>query len=184
VFEYQKMLTTLLSLLSRLLPASRCRLVCAADGQPYLYRYYLLRGSPDGWQLLLHRFVSSDPSPELHDHPWSWAFSLMLAGQYLEERWRDEGGAGAAELTGRSLPTRQRRVRTGGVSRLRPGDYHRLVLPEGAEAWTLFLHGRRSRAWGFLDPRTRIRRTVEGRTSGRAPAESLSASSSSSRGAA
>jgi len=30
----------------------------------------------------LHRLVASDPDRGLHDHPWPWAFSILLAGWY------------------------------------------------------------------------------------------------------
>jgi hypothetical protein len=59
-----------------------CRII--SDGeQPYLERYYLL--TLFGVRVYLHRFVASDPDRGTHDHPWPWAFSLILAGWYYEE---------------------------------------------------------------------------------------------------
>jgi hypothetical protein len=114
-----------------------CRLITGDRGQPYLERYYLI-GLFD-WHLYLHRFVDSDPDRGLHDHPWGHAVSLVLVGGYDEIRAIGD------------LPDRVevRTVAPGRVNRLRGCDYHRVVLRDGAPAWTLFLHGPRVKGWGF-----------------------------------
>jgi hypothetical protein len=38
----------------------------------------------------------------------------------------------------------------GHLNRLRGNDFHRIVLPEGTEAWTFFLHSGSVKDWGFL----------------------------------
>lgn len=77
-----------------------------------------------GVRIQLHRFLRSDPDG-LHDHPWGWSRSFVLAGWYLEER-RDR--------------TRLRRAGTGyGMTGVR-------------ECWTLFLHGPYVKHWGFITP--------------------------------
>lgn len=105
-----------------------CRII-SDDGAPYLERYYL--ATLFGVRLYLHRFVGNDPARGLHDHPWRWAFSLILLGRYLEEtrsgprivRWFNW-------LTGDSL--------------------HRVVLIDGP-VWTLFAHrAAYVKPWGFL----------------------------------
>lgn len=88
-----------------------------------------------GLRIQIHRFVRSDPDG-LHDHPWGWSRSFVLAGWYLEER---------RDLT---------RVRAAGTTYGMSGDtFHRVILPEGArECWTLFVHGPYVKHWGFMVP--------------------------------
>jgi hypothetical protein len=116
------------------------------DGQrDYLERYYVT--TIFGMRIYLHRFIGSDPDRGLHDHPWSWAFSLILAGFYYEQR-RD------------------------GIRRRRWGNwltgdsFHRVILPridgnygihledqepEYQPCWTLFIHrAKKNKSWGFL----------------------------------
>src|SRR5271170_2836454 len=79
---------------------------------PYLSRYYLRgrptmpdgsepfaedgapkRGAifPDRIHVYLHKFHRGDSDEALHNHPWLWSRSFVLAGGYIEER-RLEGG--------------------------------------------------------------------------------------------
>lgn len=105
-----------------------CRII-ADKGVPYLERYYL--GQALGATFYLHRFVGSDPDRGLHDHPWAWARSLILAGWYLEQT-----------RTG-THPVRW-------YNRLTGDSFHRVILPEGRrEVWTLFWHGPYVKQWGF-----------------------------------
>jgi hypothetical protein len=151
------MFTRLLNAIARKLPA-RC--IRREDGKPYLYRYYLLGGNTEGWELLLHRFVASDPGNEVHNHPWRWALSLILAGGYDEERWSQR------QPSDRGEPWRVwwSRRRPGTVNRLGPGDHHRVILAPGKEAWSLFFHGKRMQPWGFVHRHTLQRRIIDTRT--------------------
>lgn len=107
------------------------RAISGDRGEPYLERYFLFRLL--GLQVYIHRFVASDPDRGLHDHPWGWSLSLLLVGEYRE-------------------------IRDGMVRRLMPGffnlirgkDFHRILLDDGKESWTLFIHGPRVKGWGFL----------------------------------
>jgi hypothetical protein len=123
----------------------------------YLSRYYLVGAPthPDGgspfdqfgdvrpgtkwgdksWGLYLHRFHRGDADPELHNHPWSWAVSLVLAGGYLEERRV-------------GLDVVQRVLEPGALNFIRGDTYHRVDLLE-RDAWTLFLVGPKTQSWGF-----------------------------------
>lgn len=115
------------------------RLPCCiiSDGdKPYLERYYLFTAL--GVRFYLHRFVESDPDRGLHDHPWPWAFSIILAGSYEEHR---RSGA--------------RTVRW--FNWLTGDNFHRVVLHrylntnEPRHVWTMFAHRtRRTKEWGFL----------------------------------
>ncbi len=111
---------------------SRLRLrVITFEGKPYLERYYL--GGLFGGRAYIHRFVDSDPGGQgLHDHPWAWSLSLVLAGWYFEHR---RSGLGTIFFWN-----------------FIAGDkFHRVELPpEEREVWTLFIHGPRRKPWGFL----------------------------------
>lgn len=126
------MMAALLTWLSGFLP---CRFIRGENGEPYLERYYVLGWS--GFRVYLHRFVDDDPDRGLHDHPWGWAFSLILSGWYWEQR-RDG--------------VHRRRW----VNWLRGDTFHRVVLPidsaQKQPCWTLFVHGSRVKPWGFLRP--------------------------------
>jgi hypothetical protein len=118
-----------------------CRIISDGD-QPYLERYYLC--TVFGVRFYLHRFVGSDPDRGLHDHPWPWAFSIILAGWYWEQTRNKE-----------SL----RRVRW--FNFLTGDSFHRVILPSSQplscmaesdmQCWTLFAHRARDvKKWGFL----------------------------------
>ena len=129
------MIERLLEALTDRLP---CRFIDGEGGEPYLERYHLL--GVLGWHVYLHRFVDSDPDRGLHDHPWSRALSLVLVAGYDEIR----GEPGAEGRTVRRF------VRPWRVNCLRGDTFHRVVLRTGHPAWTLFLHGPRTKGWGFL----------------------------------
>jgi hypothetical protein len=127
------MMTRFLFWLTSKLPA---RAINGDDGEPYLERYFLC--SFLGATAYIHRFVASDPDRGLHDHPWGRSLSLVLAGGYREVR---RCGTKAA---------RCRSLKPWRLNYIRGGDFHRIVLDPGKEAWTLFLHGSRKKGWGFL----------------------------------
>jgi len=111
--------------------------ILADDGAPKLHRYYLI-GTGKTFGVILHHFVGSDAPTQFHDHPWSWGVAIVLRGGYVEER-RD-----GTQVTRRWL-------RPGRINVLPPGVLHRVELQREREAWTLFVHGRKARGWGFLD---------------------------------
>ena len=96
-----------------------CRII-AEEGSVYLERYYLF--TLLGWRFYLHRFVGSDPDRGLHDHPWSRAFSIILAGWYWEQ-------------------TRSGTRKVRWLNTLTGDTFHRVVLPsEGFVRGLPFLH--------------------------------------------
>lgn len=112
------------------------------DGSPYLTRVLFPRLL--GFRPMLHHFHRPDGDRALHNHPWSWAFSIVLRGSYLEERRLDPEqvhGTGAS-------PLGTREVRRFNV--LTAGDYHRVVELRG-DVWTVFVAGPSIQEWGFLD---------------------------------
>lgn len=102
------------------------------QGHPYLERSYV--ATLFGVRVYLHRFVACDEDG-LHDHPFRQSLSLILAGWYFEDRW-------AGRTTRRWL------------NYIGPNCFHRVVLPAGEphDVWTLFLHTKREKGWGFLRP--------------------------------
>jgi hypothetical protein len=89
----------------------------------------------------LHRFVNGDGDRDTHSHPWRWAFAIILTGGYLETRvrWFDSDG-----------PVKRYRVRLpGSLNVIRPTTFHQILYSE-PDTWTLFVHGPRVTAWGFL----------------------------------
>ena len=135
------------------------RIIFDQDGlSPYLSRYYL-RGKPtmpdgstpfteagdpkpgaiwpkgDGIGVYIHRFHRGDNDRELHNHPWRWAVSFVLAGGYWEER-----------RVGDDVFVRE--VRPGHINILSANSFHRVTLRDG-DAWTLFVVGPKVSGWGF-----------------------------------
>ena len=129
-----------------------CRIINGEHGEPYLERYFLFRLV--GFTAYIHRFVDNDPDRGLHDHPWSWSCSLILAGGYH--------GLRATHVHTHNAPDiRLRYRRPGRFNIIRGDDFHRIILHwhhanPGTEAWTLFVHGRRAKGWGFIQPSIRL----------------------------
>ena len=101
-------------------------------GHPYLERSYVC--TLFGTRVYLHRFVACDEDG-LHDHPFKYSLSLILAGWYFEDHWVG-------------------RVKRRWLNYIGPNRFHRVVLPEnqGADVWTLFMHSARVKPWGFMRP--------------------------------
>jgi hypothetical protein len=111
---------------------------------PYLTRWSLLGRRTEGnWAVYLHRFQRSDYD-ELHDHPWPFV-SVILSGGY----WEETPGPGWREGNG----PRVKRWYGSGRVLYRPANWiHRVVIPDGKEAWTLILRLKKVRGWGFWCP--------------------------------
>lgn len=138
-----------------------CRII-ELDSGPYLERYYL--GCLFGVTFYLHRFVSSDSERHVHNHPWGWGASLILAGSYVEERCLDICPAipGSGCITDR--------IRRRWFNRVDGNTFHRIHDAKPG-TWTLFFHGpratvgdwpsnmkklglpRKPKGWGFLEKR-------------------------------
>lgn len=122
--------------------------ITGPDGDPYLTRVLFPRipqGVPfvGGLRPMLHKFHRADSDRDCHNHPWSWAGSIILAGEYVEERLLiDESRLAGAPQYETKL------VRW--FNRLTDADYHRILELRG-EVYTLFCAGPRTQGWGFLD---------------------------------
>jgi len=106
------------------------------------------------WGARVHRTIRSDAGRDLHDHPW-WNVSIVLRGGYWEVMPTDqEQPAKWDSRPETSLLRGHRRVWRGPGSIVfrRATDRHRLEIPDGGEAWSLFIMGPWQRNWGFHTP--------------------------------
>lgn len=90
-----------------------------------------------GIAVRVHEILRSDSGRAPHDHPWSF-LTVILKGGYYEYRYDSSGELKTVQWHG-----------PGSVLRRRVGDWHRLVLPKGETATTLFITGRKQQSWGF-----------------------------------
>lgn len=129
----------------------RLRTIKRGEGQPYLMRW--TRGEQSdarraadeasgAWRIRLHHFVAPDNAGH-HNHPFKWAFSIVLWGGYIEEVLNP--GAGRIRL---------RHIRW--FNWIPAEKYHRIIRLQrglfGLGTWTLFFTGPRVQGWGFWVP--------------------------------
>jgi hypothetical protein len=132
------------------------------NGKPYLERYYL--GTLLGRRFYLHRFVGSDPMRGWHDHPWYPAYSLVLWGEYGEERCTPNEQEYRTRIAGEIAKFKITPQRVRWFNRLDERTAHRVVIGDDwtpgvdgeahtsrtTECWTLFMHSTEYRnPWGF-----------------------------------
>lgn len=114
------------------------------EGGLYLKRYYvctLFRY----WRVYLHHFMLSDPDG-LHNHPFRYSFSLILAGHYLERtRW----GVKLVRWFNWIGPDKMHRVELENTPK---GNYiaYDDWSTEPLTCWSLFVHSPRRTHWAFL----------------------------------
>lgn len=116
---------------------------------PYLDRYYLLDRFgrwARSWLPLnpyLHRIRMGDERV-LHNHPWSWALSIVLVRGYYE--WRGVLGTDGVMRTILKLH------KPGSINWIPRSRLHYLRLRPGiGDCWTLVISGPQwGRTWGFL----------------------------------
>ncbi|MGE0373450.1 MAG: hypothetical protein AB7Q01_16440 [Gammaproteobacteria bacterium] len=123
--------------------AGRLRVrVIEINGAPYLRRYLVAQAF--GCEVYLHEFLTADGERHLHDHPWRWSFSVLLAGGYVEEVLR--------HVDGYAGPVTSFRTHHAPALNITGRGFHRIARME-ATTWTLFVVGPRSKMWGFLEYR-------------------------------
>ena len=91
--------------------------------------------------MCIHRFARSDPDRGYHDHPWKKAISFIMCGGYEERILKSRN------TTEYNVHQRNRWSFSylNGVE-----TFHRVMIEEGKDAWTLFLFGKRSKTWGMV----------------------------------
>lgn len=122
----------------------------------YMERFWLFRfgrcggGQSGAYPLIgarVHHILRSDDGRDFHDHPWPY-LTIILRGGYWEVR---------PVLVDNVVSYC---VRTwhgpGSVLLRRAASWHRLELPEGQTAWTLFCTGPKVQHWGFLVGRRKV----------------------------
>lgn len=97
--------------------------------------------SRHGARLLLHEVLRPDADMRPHNHPWDWAFALVISGGYMEVRLTDFCGVRIASRW--RWPWRP--------YRLSGTDFHRISNLHQRASWSLFLHGPRRHGWGFVE---------------------------------
>jgi len=85
----------------------------------------------------VHEILRSDLGREPHDHPWAY-LTVILKGGYWEERYDAAGKLVSTKWHG-----------PGSVLFRRANSWHKLIVPEGQVATTLFITGSKSQSWGF-----------------------------------
>ncbi|TXG82042.1 MAG: hypothetical protein E6R12_12570 [Sphingomonadales bacterium] len=133
------LLLSALQLLAARVMATPPNEVIGRNGQPYLQRWYVARQRNAAIDnVYIHRFTSSDPGEDMHDHPWS-SHGVVLRGWY-GEHWIDDAGERhfdvrwPGEVIARRADTRH------AISSCQPGTV------------TLFMTGPKIRDWGFVTP--------------------------------
>jgi hypothetical protein len=90
----------------------------------------------------VHHILRSDDDRAFHDHPWPYV-TIILRGGYTEVTPEfDESGIYRGEARKWCGP--------GSVLFRKAKSWHRLELPVGKTAWTLFVTGKKQQRWGFM----------------------------------
>lgn len=121
-------------------------------GTNYLTRYFVI--PRNRWlNIYLHKYTGSDDDRALHDHPWN-SVSFLLKGSIIEVKRHtscDPVGIGDMSPAFHVWETKTEVQRF--VLFYRNAEYaHRLIINSNI-AWTLFITGRKIRAWGFHCPK-------------------------------
>ena len=111
--------------------------VVSKDKEIILKRRFIINRPSLG--VYLHKCTFPDLDPNLfHDHPWSWSFSIIIWGYYIEER------------PGFGQEDERRKFGFLRLNRLGRNTFHRLSEISDGGAWTLYFRGRRAKKDGFL----------------------------------
>lgn len=124
------------------------RLIALAKRTPYtpipgyMDRFWLIPYSRYFLAIRIHHILRSDDDRAFHDHPWPY-LTIILRGGYFEVKpFYDKSGLYKCDTRKWYGP--------GSILFRRSNSWHRLEVPEGQTAWTLFTTGRYMRKWGFM----------------------------------
>ncbi|MNQ67434.1 hypothetical protein D3C85_819570 [compost metagenome] len=113
----------------------------------YMERYWLKKyAEGEDTSIRIHKIMRSDDARALHDHPWA-STSIILDGGYWEIQPAHEDQDPAFD---NEYFTRVWR-KAGDVTHRKAHSRHRLEVPEGGHAWTMFIMGKWEKDWGFYD---------------------------------
>lgn len=114
----------------------------------YMFRWWLIPYNRWIPSLRVHEIIASDDDRAFHDHPW-WYVTVILRGGYWEIRPLFHSGIYICNSRTWRGP--------GSVLFRQAASWHRLEVPDGSVATTLFMTGRYKRRWGFLiQPRHKL----------------------------
>lgn len=122
----------------------------------YMERFWFVRigrrgGGQNGAYPLIgarvHHILRSDEGRNFHDHPWPY-LTVILRGGYWEITPDFFDGEMRGEVRRWHGP--------GSMLLRRARSWHRLELPAGQTAWTLFCTGPKVQPWGFLVGRRKV----------------------------
>lgn len=102
-------------------------------GDDYLRRWWVIPRNPYA-NVYLHEILHSDDDRALHDHPWDNR-TFVLEGGYIEH-------------TPQGIFERK----AGDIIERKATDAHRLEVPTGGRAVSIFMTGPIIRDWGFHCP--------------------------------
>lgn len=85
----------------------------------------------------VHEILRSDEGRHPHNHPWPY-LTVILKGGYFEHTYRDDGTEIGVKWHG-----------PGSILWRPANSWHRLVVPAGTMATTLFITGKKAQTWGF-----------------------------------
>lgn len=119
--------------------------VIKGTADQYMKRWWLL-ALPGGRRVYLHKFIGSDWSRDLHDHP-KWFVSIGLWGGYVEEVG-EHAYVHSHDLKG-WLTKRRRRWVAPWVRFFPATQIHRLRVNRRRPCWTIVITGSISREWGY-----------------------------------
>lgn len=109
------------------------------NGRPFLFRYHIFSLTNNGPGLCIHHFVKSDPDRGYHSHPWNHSLSFILCGSYNERIFNIE--------TNSYTTVKRNRWNFNYLT----GDiFHRVMLDENTDAWTIFFFQKRSKIWEMI----------------------------------
>jgi len=115
----------------------------------YMERWWLIPYNRFGFAVRLHHILRSDDDRAFHDHPWPY-LTIILRGGYTEVK-------PMFDRSGLYLGEARRWFGPGSIIARRARSWHRLEVPPGETAWTLFITGPQRQRWGFLaQPRHKI----------------------------
>lgn len=123
----------------------------------YMNRYWLL---PYGWFMKgktvldfaarVHQILRSDSDRAFHDHPWPYMTIILRGGYWEMKPLFDRSGL----YTGDSRTW----YGPGSILFRSAKSWHRLEIPHGQTAWTLFVTLGYRQKWGFMpNPKWKIR---------------------------
>lgn len=116
-------------------------------GDLYMERYWLESPEEGRKQTSrIHKIMRSDDARALHDHPWPSVSKLLKGGYWeIQPMHEDQDPAFDAEYFTRTWR------KPGDVVVRQAHSRHRLEVPEGGYAWSLFMMGEWEKDWGFYD---------------------------------